>query len=366
MSTDSSLHQLGTLGQSVWLDSISREWLDSGELERMIEELGITGVTSNPTIFEQALRHASYDAAIAELAHAGLADRDIFERLEVEDIRATCDLLSATWLHTKGADGMVSIELEPDLAHDTQASIERARHLWAAVDRPNLMVKVPATHEGIPVIEHLLDEGINVNVTLLFSVSVYRDVMEAYLRALEQRQARGEDLRVASVASFFVSRVDTTVDALLDEAGTGEDLRGRVAVANAIAAWEAYLETFTSQRFMTLQRAGARPQRPLWASTGTKNPSYSDILYVQELIAPGTVNTMPLTTMRAFADHGEARTTITDAACREARTVLGELRGTGVDLSAVTERLRTDGVAAFQASFDQLLASVASRRVAAG
>lgn len=358
----SALHDLGRLGQSVWLDSITREWLDSGELARMIDAYGISGVTSNPTIFAQALRSSAYDDVIAALASAGHGDRAIFEHIEVDDLRRTCDLLRTAWNATGGADGFVSIELEPDLAQDAASSIDRARHLWSAVDRPNLMVKVPATDAGLEVVEQLLIEGINVNVTLLFAVSVYKDVMEAYLRALEQRQAAGDDLRVASVASFFVSRVDARVDAQLDESGRAPELRGRVAIANAIAAWDAYIETFTGPRFVALQRDGARPQRPLWASTGTKNPAYSDVLYVQELIAAGTVNTMPLATMQAFADHGRAEVTITDDARREARMVLGELRGTGIDLPAITDELLAEGVAAFASSFEELLASIAARR----
>jgi transaldolase len=305
----SSLHQLNELGQSVWLDSISRDWLEDGELARMIEELAVVGVTSNPTIFAQALTSSTYDADIARFADEGADDRTIFERLAVEDIRRTCDLL-------------------------------------------------PATDAGLPAIEQILAEGINVNVTLLFAVSVYEAVMERYLRAMERRAEAGQSLDVASVASFFVSRVDTKVDALLDESQAS--LRGRAAVANAVAAWHAYQQVFTSERFLALE--GARPQRPLWASTGTKNPDYSDILYVQELIVPGTVNTMPLTTMRAFADHGTAKITIADTA--PALAFLGELAAAGVDLGAVTEQLRAEGVASFQASFDELLAGIEAKRSA--
>lgn len=357
----SPLHDLVALGQSPWLDSITREWLDTGELGRMREELAITGVTSNPTIFAAALRSSAYDAEIQSLAGEGLDDRAIFEKLAVADIQRACDAMRDVYDATAGADGMVSIEVEPDLAEDTDATLVRGRELWDAVDRPNLMIKVPATGAGLPAIEELLFDGINVNVTLLFSVGVYRDVMERYLRALERRADAGRSLEVASVASFFVSRVDTAVDSkLAGLAERGHHLLGKVAVANAHAAWAAYREIFEGPRFAGLVERGARPQRPLWASTGTKNPDYSDILYVQELIAPGTVNTMPLSTLRAFADHGEARVTIEDTA--PALALLDELAELGIDLEGVTAQLRDEGVAAFQASFDELLAGIATKR----
>jgi transaldolase len=356
--TDTSLHQLNGLGQSVWLDSISRDWLDGGDLERMVDELGIVGVTSNPTIFAQALTSSTYDDEIRQLAGDGLDDRDIFERLAVADIQRACDVLAPVAKRTGGVDGKVSIELEPDLAHDPHTSIERGRHLWNAVDRDNLLIKVPATDEGLPVIEALLAEGIDVNVTLLFSVGVYRKVMDAYLRALEHRLREGLPLGdIHSVASFFVSRVDSKVDAALPD---GHELAGHIANDNAIAAWDAYNDVFTGPRWAALTQHGARPQRPLWASTGTKNPAYSDILYVQQLIAPGTVNTMPLKTLEAFADHGEARVTITDTAPSHAR--LARLADLGIDLDEVTGTLRAEGVASFQASFEELLETIGSRR----
>ncbi|MBC7645309.1 MAG: transaldolase [Thermoleophilia bacterium] len=357
MSNRSPLHALGTVGQSVWLDSITRDWLTSGELVDMVAELGITGVTSNPSIFAQALKSASYDEQISELADQSA--RDIFTALAVDDIRDACDVLRPIWKRTSGVDGMVSIEIEPDLAHDTEASVVRGRELWNAIGRGNLLIKVPATAEGLPVIERLIAEGINVNVTLLFSVAMYREVMQRYLAGLERRHSDGADLAVASVASFFVSRVDTAIDAQLP---AGSELRGKAAVANALAAWDAYLEVFTGDRFLTLQKAGARPQRPLWASTGTKEAAYSDILYVQELIAAGSVNTMPLNTMRAFGDHGEARVTVTDAARFEARGVHGELREQGINLTAVTDRLLLDGVASFETSFEELLDGTEAKR----
>jgi transaldolase len=352
------LHQLVELGQSVWLDSISRNMLQDGELDRLVRERAIVGVTSNPTIFAQALASSdAYDEDVAAMAAEGLDDRTIFERLAVADIQAACDALRPIWEKTDGVDGRVSIELEPDLADEIEPSTKRALQLWKLVDRPNVMIKVPATEAGLPVIEELTFHGVDVNVTLLFSVDVYRKVMDRYLTGLERRTAVGEPLAVTSVASFFVSRVDTAVDKQLDELGVA-DLHGKAAVANAAVAWDAYGEVFGSDRFRDLEAAGARPQRPLWASTGTKNAAYSDVLYVQELIVPGTVNTMPMATLEAFADHGESRTTIDDVD----RSVLDRLAEVGVDIAAVTEQLRTDGVASFQTSFDELLETIASKR----
>lgn len=362
MTVSTPLARLGQLGQSVWLDSISREWLASGELSRMVDELSITGLTSNPSIFASALRSSIYDAQIASCIAEGLNDRAIFERLAVTDIRNACDVLRPVWMRSGGVDGMVSIELEPDLAHDASASIHRAHELWNLVNRSNLMIKVPATSAGMDVVHSLIRDGINVNVTLLFGVTHYREVMEQYVTALEERRAVGDDLAVHSVASLFVSRIDTAVDALLESSPGASHLRGRIAVANALTAWDAYIHVFTSDRFLALQRHGARPQRPLWASTGTKNPQLSDILYVQELIAAGSVNTMPLATMRAFQEYGDPRITVTDDALREARALLGDLRGAGISLDDVTNTLRDQGVAAFEASFDELLLSIAGRR----
>lgn len=357
------LHDLVELGQSVWLDSISRDMLRSGELTRLIEERAVVGVTSNPTIFAQALASGSaYDDDVRGLADEGLDDRAIFEHLAVADIQNACDVLRPVYDRTAGVDGRVSIEVEPDLAHDAAATLDRARELWRLVDRPNALIKVPATAECVPVLEELLVHGVDVNVTLLFSVDVYRDVMERYLCALERRDAAGEPLTIASVASFFVSRVDTAVDRELEARAADAALRGRTAVANAALAWHAFEEMFGGGRFATLAARGARPQRPLWASTGTKDPDYSDILYVQELIVPGTVNTMPLATLRAFADHGEARRTIGSADA--ARALVADLSALGIDLDAVTERLRIEGVAAFQASFDELLGTISAKRAA--
>ncbi len=365
MTPNSRLAALDDLGQSIWLDSISREMLESGELDRHVREHSVVGVTSNPSIFQQALASSdAYDEDIRHLVGEGLDDRTIFERLAVADIRDACDALRQVWLSSGRLDGMVSMEVEPDLAHDTDASIRRAHELWNAIDRPNLMIKVPATEAGLPVVEELVFAGINVNVTLLFSVRMYRQVMERYLRGLERRREAGLGPEVHSVASFFVSRVDSAVDPLLDAAGgSARELRGQVAVANALAAWDAYLAVFTSDRFVQgLGSWGALPQRPLWASTSTKDPAYSDLLYVEPLVAAGTVNTMPLATLEAFADHGTAELTITPQAVARAHARLGELREFGIDIDRVTEELLAAGVEAFVDSYADLLAGLGAKR----
>ena len=309
-------------------------------------------------------------AALALAACQGMAPGDSAipdvgdPDLAVADIQGACDVLRPQWVQSGQQDGMVSIEIEPDLAHDTDASIQRGMELWKLVDRPNCMIKVPATTAGMPVIEELLYAGVNVNVTLLFSVREYRKVMDRYLRALERRHEAGLDPNVHSVASFFVSRVDTAVDALLEEAGgSALNLRGKLAVANARVAWGAYLAVFTSDRFVKELRSwGAHPQRPLWASTSTKNPDYSDLLYVEPLIVAGTVNTMPSNTVEAFADHGTAKVTIDDAALTEAHAQVGELREFGIDLDRVTDELLAAGVEAFSDAYADLLAGLAAKR----
>ncbi len=358
MST-SPLHQLTVVGQSPWLDSITREWLDDGSLARWVDELSVRGVTSNPSIFAAALASSAYDEAIAGMIAEGLDDAAIFERIEVDDLQRACDALSPVYESSDESDGFVSIELEPELAHDAAASVSRARHLWAAVSRPNLMIKVPATDAGIDVIKRLLTEGINVNVTLLFGLGMDRRVMDAYLAALRYRRETGASLRVHSVASFFVSRVDTAVDQQLPESS---GLRGTAAIANARCAWQAWSAVFAGDEWNDLERHGAQVQRPLWASTGTKNPAYSDVLYVDELIAPNTVNTMPMSTMRAFEDHGQASVTITAESAAAAADTLSQLASHGIDLDAITDQLLVDGLAAFQASYEQLLGSIAERR----
>ncbi len=362
------LWQLVRLGQSVWLDYIRRGILRNGELERMIREDALRGVTSNPAIFEQAIgRSDDYDDALAELAAAGADPLSAYESLAIDDIKAAADLFAGIYEATGGVDGFVSLEVSPELAHDGPASLDEARRLWAAVDRPNVMIKIPGTAESLFAIEEALVDGINVNVTLLFSLEGYERVMESYLRALERRAQSGSRLdKVASVASFFVSRVDTAVDAILEgkaeSAAEGErqkllDLRGRAAVANAKMAYRRFQEIFGSERFAALRSGGARVQRPLWASTSTKNPAYRDVIYVEELIGPHTVNTMPLQTLEAFGDHGIARRSV-DADFGAAERDLADLEAVGIDLADITNRLQVDGVEKFVLPFRDLLQSI--------
>ncbi|MBD0320878.1 MAG: transaldolase [Gemmatimonadetes bacterium] len=348
------LHELHPLGQSVWLDYIRREILENGELEAMIARYDLRGVTSNPTIFEEAIgKSDDYDEAMQELAAEGADAGKAYETLAVQDIRRACDLFRPVYEAAGGHDGFVSLEVSPELAHSAEATLEEARRLWKAVDRPNLMVKVPGTEGSVPAFEQLTAEGINVNVTLLFSISGYERVMEAYLRGLEKRTEQGGDLaRVASVASFFVSRVDSAIDAQLEKLGgdAAKSMMGKAAVANAKLAYQRFTEVFAGERWERLRGRGARVQRPLWASTSTKNPSYRDVIYVEELIGEHTVNTMPLATVKAFADHGVARRTV-DQDLPAAHQVLADLRELGIDLDAVTEQLQTEGVDKFSKSF---------------
>lgn len=361
------LVQLATsCGQAPWLDSISRDWLDAGELERLRDAHALRGVTSNPSIFQAALRSDVYHADIRRLAEEGLDDRAVFQRLAIDDIRRACDCFAD--VHARTGDGFVSIEVDPDLAHDTDATIEQARALHAAIDRPNLMVKIPATEAGLPAIRQVVSDGISVNVTLLFDVGVAARVREAWLAGLAERLDRGESVsQVASVASFFVSRVDTKVDAMLEAIGSDAalELRGTAAVANAALAWSDAQRLTDDPRWARLAGAGAQPQRLLWASTGTKNPAYSDVKYVDELVAAGTVNTMPLATIEAFADHGTPAVALDDARVDRARREIDRLAEVGVDLGQVADELRDEGVAAFVASFDGLLADVVAARTSA-
>ena len=360
------LQQLATLGQAPWLDSISRDWIESGELVQLRDRLALRGVTSNPSIFQAALASDIYDSDVRRLAGEGLDDRQVFHRLATDDIRAACDAFAS--IHADTGDGYVSIEVDPDLAHDTEATITQARELWKVVGRENLMVKIPATEAGLPAIEQVIADGINVNVTLLFDVAVYSRVRESWLRGLERLHADGGDVtQVASVASFFVSRVDTKVDQLLD-AMDGDDcreLRGTAAVANAVVAWADAQRLHEDERWTPLAAAGARPQRLLWASTGTKDAAYSPTKYVDELVAPDTVNTMPLATLEAFASgSGDVAVTIDGERVTRARRELDRLHECGIDLAQVTDELRDEGVAAFVGSFDGLLEAVATKRQA--
>jgi len=363
---------LALLGQSLWLDYIHRDLLDSGELRRLIEQDGIRGVTSNPTIFEQAIGGGTaYDAAIAALAREGSDARGILEALAVEDVARAADAFRPIYDMAGGNDGFVSLEVAPDLAHDADETVAEARRLWAAVDRPNLMIKVPGTAEGLPAVTRLIADGINVNVTLLFSVEMYRRVIAAYVRGLEQRVEAGRPLdAVRSVASFFVSRVDTEVDkrleakiaAATDAAARSrlEGLLGKAAVANAVVAYQAYEAGFMAPAVRALMGKGAAVQRPLWASTSSKNPRYPDTLYVDSLIGPDVVNTVPPATLRAFQDHGRPVRTI-DADVAGARRHLAALAAEGIDLRDVTDVLEADGVRKFVDSFTSLLATISAK-----
>jgi transaldolase len=351
------LQVLHDAGVSIWLDTIRRSFVTSGHFARMVSEDALTGVTSNPTIFEKAISGSTdYDEPIrALLSDDVTAPLELFFALGLEDIRMAADLLRGPYDATGGADGFGSFELTPDLADNVRGSIEQAQILWTRLDRPNVMIKVPATEAGIPVIEELTVMGINVNVTLLFSVDRYKEAALAYQRGLERRRAASQPIdAISSVASFFVSRVDTAVDRLLPD---GSPLRGKVAVANARRAYRRFRRLFAGPRWEALASAGARVQRPLWASTGTKNPEYSDVLYVEELIAPDTINTMPESTLLAFKDHGEVRPSI-EQGMEEAERVLAQAAEEGIDLAAVTAQLEDEGVVAFEESYRKLLSVI--------
>jgi transaldolase len=348
------LQALHDAGVSIWLDTLSRELLDGGEFARLIADCALTGATSNPTIFAKAITGSqSYDDQLHAAVASGLRNpQELFFELALEDIRRAADLLRAAYHASDGRDGFVSFECTPDLADDTDATIGQALELWARIDRPNAMIKVPATDAGIPAIEELTARGVNVNITLLFSIARYEQVIDAYASGLEQRLAAGERVdTIASVASFFVSRVDAKADALLPAAS---DLRGRLAIANAHVAYERYRQRFADERWLALREAGARPQRPLWASTGTKDPAYSDVLYVEELIAPDVISTMPDATLRAFADHGNVGPALDDDA-GAAKDTLRRASAAGIDLDALTAALEREGVRSFCDSYGELL-----------
>jgi transaldolase len=353
------LQALHDAGVSIWLDTLSRDLLDSGAFAELIVDYAVTGATSNPTIFAKAITGSdSYDDQLRAAVASGTRGRqELFFELALEDIRRASDLLRPTYDQSGGRDGFISFECSPDLADDTQATIEQALELWGRLDRPNVMIKVPATEAGIPAIEELTARGVNVNVTLLFAVARYEQVMDAYMSGLERRLASSEPVdAISSVASFFVSRVDAKTDALLS---ADSPLRGRIAIANARLAYARYLDRFSEDpcladdRWRSLRDSGARPQRPLWASTGTKNPAYSDVLYVDKLITPGAVNTMPEATLRAFADHGDVQHTLPVAG--SAKATLRRAHDAGIDLGAVTSELEREGVRSFCDSYRELL-----------
>ncbi len=356
------LVRLGELGQSPWYDYITRDLVITGELARLIAEDGLRGMTSNPTIFEKAIAGSRlYDAEIRGLADAGRSAQEIFEAVAVADVRAACDAFAGVYETSGGGDGLVSLEVSPTLANDTQATIHEAERLWRSLDRPNAMIKIPGTPEGLPAIAHAIAAGISVNVTLLFSIERYAEVVEAFLAGLERRLGVGRPLGpITSVASFFVSRVDGKVDPLLDRLGDPAGLRGRTAIANACAAYRLFEESLGTPRWDRLAQAGAQPQRPLWASTSTKDPRYPDVHYVEALVAPLTVNTLPPETFAAYRDHGRPAVRIRDgmAAAPAQLETLAEL---GIDLAAITRELEADGVAKFAASYASLLAGIEAK-----
>jgi transaldolase len=362
---DSNLHKLAALGQSVWIDYLSRGLLQTGELARMMREDAVVGITSNPTIFQKAISEGDrYDAQLKEVLESGETDaKEIFLKLSSNDIADACDLLRKVWDATKGLDGYVSWEVDPTLAFDREGTIAEARRLHEWVERPNLYVKIPATEPGVGAIEEMIASGRNINVTLIFSLERHKEVMEAYIRGLERLVEDGGDpATVHSVASFFVSRVDTETDNRLDEVGgDATKLKGKLGIANAKLAYQNYLETFSGPRWEALEQNGATKQRCLWASTSTKNPEYRDVLYVEELIGPETVNTMPEETIKAFQDHGKVAETLTQGVDK-ARKLINDLRDAAIDYDDVTDTLEREGVQKFADSFDELLDGIKAKR----
>ena len=361
---ESRLHELSEAGVSVWIDYLSRDLVASGELERMMREDAVVGVTSNPSIFQKALATGdAYDEQLRECSGEGLDVTETFIRLAEHDVSSACDVLRPVWDEGKGQDGYVSIEVDPTLAYDTEATFAQAMRFHREIDRPNLFVKIPATRPGLPAIEDMIAAGRSINVTLIFSLQRYKEVVEAHIRGLERLVASGGDPRpVASVASFFVSRVDTEADKRLDAVGGHDELKGRLAVANAKLAYQHWLEAYSGERWEFLASKGATKQRCLWASTSTKNPAYRDVLYVEELIAPETVNTMPEETIRAFQDHGEVRGATALEGVDEARRLFDELREAGVDYDDVVDTLEAEGVQKFADSFAELLDGIRAKR----
>src|SRR3954466_727226 len=365
------LQQLHDVGQSIWLDSIDRRILHDGELDRRINDDALTGMTSNPTIFQKALASSSaYDEQINESEEHGLTTWQLFELLETTDVRDACDHFAGVYSSTRGADGYVSIEVSPGVSHSADATVEEARRLWKTVDRPNVMVKVPGTPEGALAVRRLIAEGINVNITLLFALDAHERVIDAYMAGLEDRVKTGKPIDgLASVASFFVSRVDPEIDKRLDtlaaKASPAEKerlkmLKGRAAIANAKLAYKLFRDKFSGPRWNALAKQGARVQRPLWASTSTKNPEYRDVMYVEELIGPDTVDTMPPATIDAFREHGVVQKTV-DKKVPPAEGLLKEIEAVGISIDEVTAKLLVDGIASFQKSFDELISGLESK-----
>jgi transaldolase/glucose-6-phosphate isomerase len=369
-----ALIELQRYGQSIWYDYIKRSLLTSGELRQLVEQDGVRGVTSNPAIFEKAIAGSTdYDDQIRRLCARGVVSPvEIYERVAVEDIRSAADVLAPVYERTAARDGYVSLEVSPRLAYETAATIAEARRLWTEVDRPNVMIKVPGTPQGLPAIRRLLGEGININITLLFAREVYEAVAEAYIGGLEDRAAAGGDVsRMASVASFFVSRIDTLVDGLIEkrlatatdtrERARLESLVGKVAIANAKLAYRSYGQIFATDRWRALAARGAKTQRLLWASTGTKNPRYSETIYVDELIGTDTVNTVPVATLVSFREHGRPRASLTEGV-EDAAETMARLDAVGISMEDVTQRLLEQGVELFADAFDKLLAAIEGKR----
>jgi transaldolase len=359
---ESRLHTLADYGQSVWIDFLSRDLLRSGELARRMRDDAVVGVTSNPTIFQKAISAGNaYDEQLREVLAKERDPKEVFLQLAVKDVSDALDLLRPVWDEGSGRDGYVSIEVDPNFAYETQATIDEAQRLHETIDRPNLFVKIPATESGLPAIEEMIARGRSINVTLIFSLQRYSEVAEAYIRGLERLvEGGGDPSSVASVASFFVSRVDTEADRRLDESGGHDELKGKLAVANAKLAYQRYKEIFAGQRWQALEEKGATPQRCLWASTSTKNPEYRDVMYVEELIGSDTVNTMPEETIEAFQDHGEVAPTL-EQGVDEAKRLFEQLERAGVDYDDVTATLEREGVEKFSDSFSDLLEGIRSK-----
>jgi transaldolase len=359
----SRLQELSELGQSVWIDFLSRQMLQGGKLARMMDEDAVVGVTSNPTIFQKAISEGdAYDEQLREVLAEEDDPKEVFLKLAIRDVQDACDLLRPVWDGGAGQDGYVSIEVDPNLAYDTEGTIAEAQRLHELVDRPNCFVKIPATEPGLPAIEEMIARGRSINVTLIFSLQRYAEVVEAFQRGLERLVASGGDPGpVASVASFFVSRVDTEADKRLDELGAPDELKGKLAIANAKLAYQRYQELHSGERWEALAAKGARTQRCLWASTSTKNPAYRDVMYVEELIGPQTVDTMPEETIRAFQDHGEVALTL-ERDIDEARRVFERIAEAGVDYDDVVAVLEKEGVDKFSDSFKELLEGVRAKR----
>ncbi len=357
------LKELEKFGQSVWLDNISRDKIKKGELKNLIDEIGMKGVTSNPSIFQKAIGSGNaYDEQIQSLLskNAELSSEELFEHLEVKDIQDGCDILLPVYEKTNGVDGYVSIEVAPGLAYETDKTIEEARRLFKSVNRPNVMIKIPGTSEGLPAIKQMISEGVNINITLIFSPKVYEDVVEAYMSGLEERVKKNESInQIASVASFFISRIDSMVDKELEKKGN-KDLQGKIAIANAKLVYQTSKKLFGSERFKKLEEKGAKLQRLLWASTSTKNPSYPDTLYVDELIGKNTVNTMPDETIEAFKEHGNLKDAI-ETEIDKAKAEMNKLKDLSIDFEEVTDRLTKEGVDKFIASYNELISEISNK-----